>query len=186
VSQEPFDQLALARRIHEVAHVSCQLSLRSGAESNSYFDKYTLEADPVLLHQIAQRMVALLPTRIDAIAGLELGGVPLAAVCSHISRLPARFIRKQPKSDGTLALVEGGPVRGLRLAVIEDVISTGGQAVDSCKQLRQLGAQIAGVVCIIDRQAGGAESLARSGVRLHSVFTAADIKRAAEHPADGR
>lgn len=75
---------SLARRIYERAHLTGSFVLRSGATSSEYFDKYLFESDPRLLHEIVQAMVEILPGRVDALAGLELGGLPLATVCSQV------------------------------------------------------------------------------------------------------
>lgn len=72
----------LARRIYGRSHLIGELTLRSGAVSNEYFDKYLFESDPLLVREIAEALVALLPDGIEVLAGLELGGVPLATLCS--------------------------------------------------------------------------------------------------------
>ena len=133
------DTSPLAQRIYDRSHLTGEFRLRSGATSDEYFDKYVFESDPRLLREIAQAVVELLPEHVDALAGLELGGVPLATVMSQLSGLPAFFVRKEAKAYGTCRLAEGGEVAGRRLAVIEDVISTGGQVVQSCRALRERG-----------------------------------------------
>jgi orotate phosphoribosyltransferase len=168
----------LARRIHGRSQLSGEFTLRSGAISHDYFDKYLLESDPKLLREIAEALVALLPKGVDTLAGLELGGVPLATVCSQISGLPALFVRKQAKAYGTCRLAEGGQVSGRRLAVVEDVVTSGGQLVESCFALREQGADIAVALCVIDREAGASENLSREGLELRSLFTASDLDRA--------
>jgi orotate phosphoribosyltransferase len=135
------DLAPLARRIYDRCHLTGEFVLRSGATSGEYFDKYLFESDPALLREIAQALVRLLPDRVDAVAGLELGGVPLATAVSQISGLSTLFVRKQAKTYGTCRLAEGGDVAGRRLVVIEDVVSSGGQVVASCRALRQLGAE---------------------------------------------
>ena len=95
------DTVALARRIYDRSHLTGEFTLRSGATSDEYFDKYLFESDPELLREIAQALVRLLPERVDAVAGLEPGGVPLATVVSQVSGLPALFVRKRPKPYGT-------------------------------------------------------------------------------------
>jgi orotate phosphoribosyltransferase len=170
---------SLARRIYESSHLTGKFTLRSGASSNEYFDKYRFESDPALLREIAKGMVDMLPDGIDALAGLELGGVPLATVASQVSGLPALFVRKEAKTYGTCQLAEGGELAGQRLAVFEDVVTSGGQVIESCGQLRALGAQIAVVLCVIDRQAGGPERMAAEGLSLRSLFTMAQLNAAA-------
>ncbi len=173
------DRSSLARRIYERSHLTGEFRLRSGAVSSEYFDKYLFEADPSLLREIAEGMVAMLPEGVDALAGLELGGVPLATVASQVSGLPALFVRKQAKEYGTCRLAEGGDLAARRLAVFEDVITSGGQVIESCGQLRQLGAEIAVVLCVIDREAGGAERLAAEGLPLRALFRMSQLSEAA-------
>jgi orotate phosphoribosyltransferase len=172
----------LARRIYTRAHLTGDFTLRSGVVSHEYFDKYLFESEPQLLHEIAEALGVLLPDGIDALAGLELGGVPLATVCSQVTGLPTLFVRKQAKAYGTCRLAEGGPVEERRLAVIEDVVTSGGQVLDSCRELRGQGAEIVVVLCVIDREAGGADSLAREGLELRSLFTMTQLQEATMGP----
>ena len=166
----------LARRIHEASHLTGQFRLRSGATSPEYFDKYRFESDPELLRDVADELAALLPDGAEAVAGLELGGVPLATMVSQLSGLPALFVRKEAKDYGTCRLAEGGEVSGRRLAVIEDVVTTGGQLIASCTALRDRGADIAAVLCVIDREQGGAANLADHGLELRALYTASDLE----------
>jgi orotate phosphoribosyltransferase len=168
----------LARRIYERAHLTGEFLLRSGAVSGEYFDKYLFESDPPLLREVAQAMLTLLPEGVEALAGLELGGVPLATVASQLSGLPTLFVRKEAKPYGTRRLAEGGEVGGRRLAVFEDVVTSGGQVIASCGDLRERGAEIVGVLCVIDREAGGAGALAAEGLELRALFTMGALKEA--------
>jgi orotate phosphoribosyltransferase len=165
----------LARRIYDAAHLTGTFTLRSGAVSNEYFDKYRFEAAPDLLADVASAMADLLPSAIDAVAGLELGGVPLATAISLHTGLPALFVRKEAKTYGTCQLAEGGAVEGTRLAVIEDVVTSGGQVIASCGDLRGLGAEIVTVLCVIDREAGGPEKLAVEGLELRALFRMSEL-----------
>lgn len=169
----------LARQIYRRSLLHGDFVLRSGAHSNHYFDKYLFESDPGLLHAIAAAMAPLVPADTDAVAGLELGGVPLAVTLSALTGLPCRFVRKAAKEYGTRRLAEGGEVDGLRLLVVEDVITSGGQVVLSSRDLRALGASVDHAVCVIDRQAGGAAKLAEAGVSLSPLFTMAELESAA-------
>ena len=154
--------------------------------SREYFDKYLFEADPALLREIAERLVGLVPEGVEALAGLELGGVPLATMASQLSGLPARFVRKRAKEYGTRRLAEGGEIDGRRLAVVEDVLTTGGQVIDSCRALRAGGAEVAAVLCVIDREAGGVENLAAEELELRSLFTIAELQAAARSTREGQ
>jgi orotate phosphoribosyltransferase len=174
------DRSDLARRIHAAAHLTGTFTLRSGALSNEYFDKYRFESDPPLLLAIATAMAALVPPDVDAVAGLELGGVPLATMLSQVCGLPALFVRKQAKTYGTCQLAEGGEVAGRRLCIVEDVVTSGGAVIDAATELRQRGAQLDPVLCVIDREAGGPEKLAVEGLTLQSLFTMSELNAAAE------
>jgi orotate phosphoribosyltransferase len=174
---DPADDLA--RRVHRASHLTGTFVLRSGATSSEYFDKYRFESDPRLLRELAEAMAGLLPDGADGLAGLELGGVPLATVLSQVTGLPAGFVRKQAKPYGTRRLAEGFDVAGRRLVVVEDVVTSGGAVVDSCRALRSEGAEVAVAVCVIDREAGGPANLADVGVELRPLFTMTQLKAAA-------
>lgn len=170
---------SLARRIHDASHLTGEFTLRSGAVSNEYFDKYRFESDPALLRAIAESMAALVPAGIDALAGLELGGVPLATMLSQVTGLPALFVRKEAKAYGTCKLAEGGDVEGARLLIVEDVVTSGGAVLDAARELRERGAKLERVVCVIDRESGGAGNLAADGLVLYALFTMTELKSAA-------
>ena len=175
----------LAARVYDTAHLEGEFLLRSGVTSSEYFDKYRFEADPVLLRDIAERMVPLLPEGAQLLGGLELGGIPLATMVSQLSGLPARFVRKEAKTYGTCRLAEGGDLAGFRICLIEDVITSGGAVIDATHALRAEGATVDTVVCVIDRQSGGREKLADLGIELRAVFTKADLEAAAGAAAAG-
>ncbi len=166
----------LARLIKEKCYLTGAFKLRSGLISEFYWDKYRFESDPVLLHNMANQMQSLLPESYDRLAGLELGGVPIATVLSQITGNPTLFVRKDEKTYGTCNLAEGGYKPGEKLVIIEDVITTAGQVCTSIKQLRELGFQIDEVVCAIDRQQGGGEKIAELGCGLSAVFTLDELR----------
>ena len=173
------DRAALARRVYETAHLTGSFRLRSGIMADEYFDKYLFEAEPSLLREVGYALAGLLPDEAGAVAGLELGGIPLATIVSQISGLPALFVRKQPKTYGTSRLAEGGEVAGRRLAVIEDVVTSGGQLLESCAALREQGAELVAVLSVIDREQGGREALRAAGLDYRAVFTMTELRRAA-------
>jgi orotate phosphoribosyltransferase len=170
---------SLAKRIYDTAHITGDFTLRSGARSREYFDKYLFEADPKLLKDIAEAMVKLVPPGIDALAGLEMGGIPLATMLSQLTDLPVLLVRKKAKDYGTCKIAEGGRVRGRRLLIVEDVITSGGAILDAAKALREEGAELSAVVCVIDRESGGPANLAKSDLSLTSLFTMSELKKAA-------
>ena len=141
----------LARQITESCRLTGRFTLRSGQISPEYFDKYRFEARPRLLQAIARRMAPSVPKGTDLLAGLEMGGIPLVTALSLETGLPSRFVRKEAKTYGTRQICEGGEVRGKTLCLIEDVITTGGQALISIKNLRSDGAKVHTVLCVIYR-----------------------------------
>jgi len=173
----------LAKAIYDVSHLTGEFKLRSGLISNEYFDKYRFESPPELLKQIAEGLVELLPAGVQGLAGLELGGVPLATALSLETGIPAVYVRKEAKTYGTCNLVEGGEFAGKRLVVVEDVITSGGQVIESTHALVQLGAEIACVICIVDRESGGKENIAEAGYALRALFTMTELKVAGEGAA---
>ena len=164
------DRTDLAARIYDASHLTGTFTLRSGVVSTEYFDKYMFESDPPLLHAIASAMLPLVPDGMDALAGLELGGIPLATMMSQVGGLPTRFVRKEAKTYGTCRLAEGGKLEGVQLCIVEDVVTSGGAILDAARELRARGALVGPVVCVIDRESGGKENLAADGLELHALF----------------
>lgn len=174
------DRTQLARRIYAASHLTGTFTLRSGVVSNEYFDKYRFESDPQLLADIAGGCAGLVRGGIDALAGLELGGVPLATMISQVTRVPAVFVRKEAKTYGTCRLAEGAEVDGQRLCIVEDVVTSGGAILDAARELRARGAQLGPVICVIDRESGGREKLAVEGLELSALFTMTELNAAGD------
>jgi orotate phosphoribosyltransferase len=165
----------LARRIKLASQLSGNFTLRSGKVSDTYFDKYRFEADPVLLLAIANAMKPLIPAGCDALAGLEMGGIPIVTLLSQVTGLPAAFIRKKPKSYGTCQYAEGALLKDTSFVLIEDVVSSGGALIDTLAMLKADGLWPVGSLSVIDRESGGKEALAGAGLELKSLFTYSQI-----------
>jgi orotate phosphoribosyltransferase len=174
----PDELESLARDIDALCRLSGEFTLRSGTVSNEYFDKFRFESDPLLLRRVATEMVALLPPGTEVLGGLELGGVPIATVLSSLTGLPLVLVRKAAKTYGTCQLVEGLDVAGRRVALVEDVISTGGAVRDGARELRALGATVDTVVCAIDQFEGPEHPLAEVGVAVRPVLTKRQLNAA--------
>lgn len=170
------DRSELGRRIYRSSHLVGEFRLRSGAIATEYFDKYLFESDPRLLRAVSEALEPLVPADVEGLAGLELGGVPLAVMLSQLTGLPAFFVRKQAKGYGTRRLAEGGDVEGRRLVMVEDVVTTGGAVLTSWHDLGERGAKVSDVVCVIDREAGGPEHLQSAGLRLHALFRMGELE----------
>src|SRR6202034_2775200 len=110
---------------------------------------------PELLRAVAEHSAPLVPEGTEILAGLELGGVPVATAMSLACGLPQVLVRKEAKTYGTAKLAEGPEIAGRHVLVVEDVITTGGQVVLSTEELRSRGALVATVLCVIDRRARG-------------------------------
>ncbi|MEQ1874241.1 MAG: orotate phosphoribosyltransferase [Ilumatobacteraceae bacterium] len=170
----------LADEINTVARLTGTFTLRSGQIATEYFDKYRFEAQPELLARIAAAMAPLIPAGTEVLAGLEMGGIPIATALSLQTGLPTAFVRKQAKQYGTARLAEGCDIDGRRVAIIEDVITTGGQVVISTNDLRGLGAIVDHVLCVIDRSTDKAAALTAEGLQLHALLTRAQLDAAEE------
>ena len=173
--------MTLAARVYAASHLTGTFVLRSGRTADHYFDKYRFESDPVLLGDVVEALVPLVPDGVDGLAGLELGGVPLATMLSSVTGLPVFFVRKEPKRYGTEQVCEGGDVSGKCLLIIEDVVTTGGQMVLSAQDLRSEGAVVKDALCVIDREGGGGDVVAAEGIRLHALFNMHQLEREGKH-----
>lgn len=168
----------LRRAIRERAYLEGDFVLRSGRRSRFYLDKYRFSTDPSLLEAIGARIAALArevePTAVR-LAAPELGAVPLAAAASLASRIPFVIVRSTAKEHGTANRIEGPFSPGERVCLVEDVVTSGGAAVEAVQALRDAGLECSAAVCAVDREEGGSDALARVGARLWPVFRAADI-----------
>ena len=164
--------------LREHAYLEGDFVLRSGRRSRYYLDKYRFETRPDLLRPIGERLAAAIREHApDAklIAGPELGAVALAAAASLESGLPFLIVRKQAKDYGTTNRLEGVYAEGDCVCVVEDVVTSGGAAVEAIEALREAGLRVRTAVCVVDREEGGADELARVGVRLRPLFRASEL-----------
>lgn len=164
----------LAKAIAAVCHRRGRFTLRSGQESSYYWDKYRFESDPALLRAVARALLSRLPQDIDVFAGLELGGVPIATAIGLESSRPIAFVRKARKTYGTCNIVEGAEVKGKSVCLVEDVITTGGQALESLREVRDEGGLVRCGACVIFR-GKDIEPFRHANVELVSLFTDEDL-----------
>lgn len=169
------DKQTLAKKVVEVAHLKGEFKLRSGQISNEYFDKYRFEARPELLKEIAKLMAPLVPKDTEVLAGLEMGGIPIATALSLQTGIPAAFVRKEAKTYGTCQLAEGADIKGKKVLVVEDVITTGGQVLISTNDLRERGAKIDAVLCAILRNPDSIAKLAEKKLNCIYLFEKKDL-----------
>ena len=170
------DELAEALVAH--AYLEGDFVLRSGKRSRYYLDKYRFETRPDLLKPLGERIAQEVREHAaDAtrLAGPELGAVALAAAASLESGLPFLIVRKSAKEYGTSKQIEGPYEEGECVCVIEDVVTSGGALLESIDALRGAGLVVHTAVCVVDREEGGADALARHAVRLRPLFRAGDL-----------
>ena len=165
----------IGRQIVQRSLLRGRFVLRSGQVSDQYFDKYRFESDPDLLRAITEMARGLVPDDTEVLAGLELGGIPIVTLLSQMTRIPAAFIRKKAKRYGTRQLAEGADVSGRKVLIVEDVVTSGGQIIDSARALRSIGGVVDSALCVIDRESGGRDNLAAQDLRLISLFQQSDL-----------
>lgn len=158
--------------------------LASGRESDFFIDcKQTMltAEGHALVGELMFQALSALP-ECQAVGGVELGGCPLASAVSLVSfqhgrPLNALYVRKAKKDHGTTKLVEGDKSLspGLKVALLEDVVTTGGSSLKAVESLKAAGAEVVGIVALVDRQEGGAETIAAAGLPLVTIATRADF-----------
>ena len=160
----------LGQDIAHAAYLRGKFVLRSGVTSNYYFDKYLFETKPNLLRRVASFLAELVPQGTDRLAGPELGGVALATAVSLDLGLPFVIVRKAQKSYATSTQIEGELYPGERVAVLEDVVTTGTAAIEAARALRRAGAVVQDAIVVIDREEGGSEAMAAEGLQFWPLF----------------
>ncbi len=169
-------ELRDAIRAH--AYLEGDFLLRSGRRSSFYLDKYRFETRPELLGPIGERIAAAVaehePEAVR-LGGPELGAVALAAAASLSSGLPFIIVRKEAKGYGTANRLEGAYEQGERICLVEDVVTSGGALLEAVQAVREAGLVVQTAVCVVDREEGGADELARHAVRLLPLFRAEDF-----------
>jgi len=161
-----------------------RVTLASGRESDFFIDcKQTIltAEGHALVGELMFQALAELP-ECDAIAGVELGGCPLASAVSLVSFQKGRpltgfYVRKARKDHGSAKLVEGDKSLkpGMRIALLEDVVTTGGSSLKAVETLKEAGAVVVGIIALVDRLEGGAEAVRAAGLPLYTLSTRADF-----------
>ncbi len=161
----------LARDTVGAAYLRGDFVLSSGARSQYYFDKYLFETKPGILRRLGAFLAELVPPEPDRIAGTDLGAVALATALSLETGLPFVIARKGSKAYSTARLVEGELYPGERVVLVEDVISTGAQAIRAAQRIVDTGARVIAILAVIDREQGGPEAISAAGFTLSTLFT---------------
>jgi len=144
----------LAPRIREAALLEGDFVLSSGERSSFYVDKYLFSTEPGLLSDVAGALAEQIPEGVERLAGVELGAVPLVVATALATGLPYIIVRKSAKEHGSSAgqSIEGRSNRGETVVLIEDVVTTGTQAVRAAGRLREAGIEVASIVAVLDRR----------------------------------
>lgn len=175
----------LVELLRERSYERKRVVLASGKESDFFIDckqaVLTAEGHSLVGSLMFDALEHAFPG-CEAVAGVELGGCPLASAVSLISfqrgrPLAALYVRKDVKDHGSKKLVEGDKALrpGLPVVVLEDVITTGGSTIKAVEKLRSVGAEVLGVVAIVDRLEGGADALKAAGIAMQSLTTRRDF-----------
>ena len=149
--------------------------MRSGQTSHQYFDKYQFEARPQILAAIAEHMQPMLPENFDLLGAMEMGGIPVATALSLKLGHSMVLLRKEAKKYGTCKFAEGPDIQGKKICIVEDVVTTGGAVVQSVNMLREQGAVVEDVVCVINRSTDGTPRLKALDLKVHSLLTLEDF-----------
>src|SRR5947209_16926565 len=177
---------ALGKALVSAAYLEGDFVLRSGKRSRYYLDKYRFETRPDLLAALGERIAAAVrdhEPEAERLAAPVLGGVVLAASASLVSGLPFLMVRDAAKEYGTANRIEGVFEPGECVCLVEDIVTSGGALLDAIEALRDAGLVVRTAVCVVDREEGGADALARHAVRLRPLFRVKDLLQGEKTPA---
>jgi len=181
---DPTKRARLIDLLRELSFERRRVTLASGRESDFFIDcKQTIltAEGHALVGELMFQALDDLPA-CDAVGGVELGGCPLASAVSLVSFQKGRpltgfYVRKARKDHGTAKLVEGDKSLkpGTRIALLEDVVTTGGSSLKAVETLKAAGAVVVGIIALVDRLEGGADTIRASGLPLLTLSTRADF-----------
>ncbi|HYY99887.1 MAG TPA: orotate phosphoribosyltransferase [Candidatus Binatia bacterium] len=170
------DLRALGRDLVSVAYLRGDFLLSSGQRSSYYFDKYLFETKPAILRRLGRHLGELVPSGTDRLAAPELGAILLGGAVSMELDLPLVIVKKEAKDYATANVIEGELHPGERVTVIEDVVTTGTQAIRAAEKVAAAGATINGVVVVLDREEGGEDRMREAGLRYLPLFRKGDLE----------
>jgi orotate phosphoribosyltransferase len=180
-----YDKAALREIVLQYALKFGQFTLASGKQASYYLDCRTITLHPKGANHIAAGMLDIIASGVfgnmpDAVGGLAIGADPITAsivVRAGLRDLPLLgfMVRKEPKQHGTGKLVEGPVTPGMKVVIVEDVITSGGSALKAAAAAREFGLEVVGAVGIIDRLEGGRANFDAAGIPLKTLFTIEDF-----------
>ncbi len=170
------DRDELAKAIKDAAYLEGDFVLSSGKRSKYYLDKWRFETNPELLREIARALAGLLPSPPpDRVAGLELGGVPLATALSLHTGIPSLIVRREAKKYGTGKGIEGVLEPGERVVLVEDVLTTASQAIPAARRLTEAGLEVVRIIFVVDREEGADTNIREAGFEPAMLYRKADL-----------
>jgi uridine monophosphate synthetase len=153
-----------------------EFTLKSGLISPIYIDLRRIITYPKLLTQIGQAYLPLIrDLQFDRLAGLPYAAIPIATAVSLAGDYPMIYPRKEVKSYGTKAEIEGDFAPGETALVIDDLATTGGSKFEAIEKLTGVGLKVTDVVVLVDRQSGAREALEQAGFHMHAVLTISEM-----------
>lgn len=165
----------LGRILTKSALIKGAFKTRSGAMVEQYFDKYLFENNPRILALVAAQLANLIDDEKCSLAGMEMGGIPIATAMSLVTYRPLYLVRKRAKQHGTENIVEGGSITNVPLVIVEDIVTRGGAAIDAITHIRELGGIVSQVICVLDREEGGKEAVEKLGVDMCALFRKSEL-----------
>ena len=172
----------LAILLLEKSYIEGEVILTSGKKSNYYFDCKPTALHPEGSYLIGKLFFNMLSHEVEGVGGMTLGGDPLVTAVTLVSYLegrplPGLIVRKKAKGHGTNKYVEGinNFIKGQKIAVLEDVITTGGSVLTACERLKEVGLKVEEILCVLDREEGGRENIEKQGFKLKSIFTREEL-----------
>src|ERR687896_1916946 len=168
-------------RLRDAALLEGDIALSSGEHSSFYVDKYLFSTDPNLLRDVADALAAEIPGGVERLAGVELGAVPLVVATALATGLPYVIVRKSAKEHGSSAgrSIEGNLYQGERVALVEDVVTTGTQAVQAARNLEEAGAEVVTIVAVLDRREAPGADL--GGFPFQALLKPGDLRVGNKH-----
>lgn len=184
----PASKQRLAELLRARSYEERRVTLASGRESDFYLDckQTTLHPEGLFLAgRLFLDAIRSGPRKAQAVGGPTLGSDPIAAACAVLSFLdgdpiPAFIIRKEPKGHGTRAWVEGAKFleNGTRVAIVEDVVTTGGSSLRAAERAKEAGLEVVKIVALVDRDEGAAAAIRDAGYAFESLLSIHEVRRA--------
>lgn len=180
----------LAHLLYSKSYKEGNFTLTSGKKSDYYFDCKQTALHPegsYLLGKLFLELIRDSGMDVKGVGGMTLGADPLISAVTVMSYmegfpLPGFIVRKKSKGHGTNAFLEGMAnfEQGHEVCLLEDVVTTGGTLLTACERVKDAGLDIRGIICVLDREEGGRENIARAGYELISIFTRKELVDAAQ------